>query len=128
MSVLIVWHGFTATYVGMDKSVTVFQQGADVEKLSYPEMATEVRKYFRRIGNKPMASSDVYKDGFEDQDKVRFQLVFSNMALNPPHEMVKLQTSGGTKGVRWRLREPSDPPFVEPVKIPRAKRTVEIEK
>lgn len=99
-----------------------------MEQMTHPELASAVRQYFRRNGNKPMSSAEVHADQFMDQDKVRFQLVFSNMALKPPHEMIKLQEGGGTKGVKWRLRTPDDPPFVEPVKVPRAKRTIEIDR
>lgn len=90
------------------------------------EMIDAVRKYFKDHDNKWMTSAAVFDDYFFDQDKVRFQLVFSKMYLKPPHEMVKQDNPAG-RGSIWRLRTPFDAPFVDPLKIPRAKRTVVIE-
>lgn len=90
------------------------------------EMTDAVRKYFKDHDNKWMTSAAVFDDYFFDQDKVRFQLVFSKMYLKPPHEMVKQDNPAG-RGSIWRLRTPFDAPFVDPLKIPRAKRTVVIE-
>lgn len=95
-----------------------------MEQLSITQLGPRIADYLLKHGNEWMTTAQMFEDGFADQDKVKFSLALSGMVLQKPHMMIKQDNPNG-RGYQWRLRVPSDPPFVAPVKVPR-KKVVEI--
>lgn len=94
---------------------------------SLGDIHLRIIRFMRTRGNVPVTSAAMQEEGFKDVDKVRFQLVCSGMAAKPPHQLVKLDNPG-SRGSLWRLREPDDPAYVEPVKVPRHRKVIENDK
>lgn len=87
--------------------------------MNYTELRAAALKYWTDEGGW-MTTAQVYDAAFADQDKVKFQLVCSNLVLEGEHLLVRRKNPDG-HGLELKVRTKDDPPYVEPVKKPRKK-------